>query len=111
MLKFVVFILILSLVFNAFGISTIAQENISISAKSAIVICEDTGEVLYEKSSHLKLPMASTTKIMTALILAEQPDLSKTVTVTEQMVAVEGSSMGLLKGDTVSFRDLLYGML
>jgi len=111
MLKIAVYILSLSLIFNVFAINAVAEEPISISAKAAIVICRDTGEVLYEKSAHVKLPMASTTKIMTALILAEQPDLSKTITVTEQMVAVEGSSMGLLKGDTVSYRDLLYGML
>lgn len=111
MLKFGVFILMLSLVFNIFVVTAFAADDINISAKSAVVICGETGEVLYSKSANQKLPMASTTKIMTALILAEQPDLSKTITVTEQMVAVEGSSMGLLKGDTVSFRDLLYGML
>lgn len=81
------------------------------SASAAIVMCADSGDVVYEKNIHQKLPMASTTKIMTALLLAEQPDLSKTVTVTKEMVSVEGSSMGLLPGDTVSYRDLLYGML
>lgn len=74
-------------------------------------MCPDTREVLYAKNASERLPMASTTKIMTALLLAEQPDLSKTATVTKEMVAVEGSSMGLLPGDTVSYRDLLYGML
>lgn len=55
--------------------------------------------------------MASTTKIMTALILAEQPNLDKRITVTKEMATVEGSSMGLLAGDSVSYYDLLYGML
>jgi D-alanyl-D-alanine carboxypeptidase/D-alanyl-D-alanine carboxypeptidase (penicillin-binding protein 5/6) len=110
MLKIGAFVLILALVFNLFNITAFA-EDLSLSANSAIVMCSDTKEVLYAKSAYEKMPMASTTKIMTALILAEQPDLSKTITVTEQMVAVEGSSMGLLNGDTVSFRDLLYGML
>lgn len=55
--------------------------------------------------------MASTTKIMTALILAEQPNLEKRITTTKEMVMVEGSSMGLLAGDSVSYFDLLYGML
>ncbi len=111
MFKFAVCILTFVLVLNSFCVYISAEETINISAKSAIVICGDTGEVLYAKSERQKLPMASTTKIMTALILAEQPDLSKTITVTEQMVAVEGSSMGLLSGDSVSYRDLLYGML
>ena len=55
--------------------------------------------------------MASTTKIMTALILAEQKDLSKEICCTKEMVTVEGSSMGLLVGDRVTYHDLLYGML
>ncbi len=84
---------------------------LSVSAKAAVLLCADTGEVLFEKNATQKLPMASTTKIMTAFLLAEQPDLSKTVFVTEEMVRVEGSSMGLLPGDSVSYRDLLYGML
>jgi len=111
MKKSVVFILIFSLSLGLFCINSSANVNVSISAKSAVVMCMDTNEVLYAKSAEQKLPMASTTKIMTALILAEQPDLSKSVKVTKQMVTVEGSSMGLLEGDTVSYRDLLYGML
>ena len=55
--------------------------------------------------------MASTTKIMTALLLAEQEDLSKEIVCTKEMVTVEGSSMGLLVGDRVTYHDLLYGML
>lgn len=109
MKKSVVLILVFAFLLNLF--CPVAKAEFSISAKAAIVITADTLEVLYEKSANQKLPMASTTKIMTALLLAEQPDLSKTVKTTKQMVTVEGSSMGLLEGDTVSYRDLLYGML
>ena len=109
MKKSVVLILVFAFLINLF--CPIAKAEFSVSAKAAIVIAADTLEVLYEKSANQKLPMASTTKIMTALLLAEQPDLSKTVKTTKQMVTVEGSSMGLLEGDTVSYRDLLYGML
>ena len=104
-------VLILVFSFLLYLVYPIAKAEFSVSAKAAIVIAADTLEVLYEKSANQKLPMASTTKIMTALLLAEQPDLSKTVKTTKQMVTVEGSSMGLLEGDTVSYRDLLYGML
>lgn len=104
-------VLILVFSFLLYLVYPIAKAEFSVSAKAAIVIAADTLEVLYEKSANQKLPMASTTKIMTALLLAEQPDLSKTVETTKQMVTVEGSSMGLLEGDTVSYRDLLYGML
>lgn len=84
---------------------------IGTSATGAILINGDTGSVIYEQNAYEKLPMASTTKIMTALLLCENADLEKEITVTDEMVRVEGSSMGLLPGDRVTFHDLLYGML
>lgn len=83
----------------------------ALSAKSAVLINATTGEVLFEKDAYRQMPMASTTKIMTALLLAEEPDLTKTLITTKEMVTVEGSSMGLLEGDTVSYYALLVGML
>ena len=83
-----------------------------ISAKAAVVINGDTGDILYSVNSDVRLPMASTTKIMTALVLLENcKDLDAEIVTTKEMVTVEGSSMGLLPGDTVSYRALLYGMM
>ena len=84
---------------------------VSTSAKAAILINGDTGEIIYSQNEDEQLPMASTTKIMTALLLCENGNLDKEITVTDQMVRVEGSSMGLLAGDKVTLRDLLYGMM
>ena len=84
---------------------------VSTSAKAAAVINGDTGEVLYSQNADTRLPMASTTKIMTSLLLCEHGNLEKEITVTADMLKVEGSSMGLLPGDTVTLHDLLYGML
>ncbi len=84
---------------------------VSTSAKAAILINADTGEVIFEKNADAHLPMASTTKIMTALLLCEKGDLQKEITVTAEMLRVEGSSMGLLAGDKVTNHDLLYGMM
>ena len=81
------------------------------SAKAAVLINGDTGEIIYSYNENEKLPMASTTKIMTALILCENADLSEEITVTADMLKVEGSSMGLLAGDRVTYHDLLYGMM
>ncbi len=81
------------------------------SAKAHIVINADTLEVLAAANANLRLSMASTTKIMTALILAEQNTPEREITVTDEMVRVEGSSMGLLPGDKVSYYELLVGML
>ena len=83
----------------------------ALSAKSAIVLNGDTKEVIFEENSTAQLPMASTTKIMTALLLCENGNLDKEITVTAEMLRVEGSSMGLLAGDKVTLRDLLYGMM
>ena len=55
----------------------------NVSAQAAILIEADSGEIVFEKNAHQKLPMASTTKIMTALVALEEGDLSKTVKVAE----------------------------
>ncbi len=84
---------------------------VSTSAKGAILINGDTGEVIYEHNPDLVLPMASTTKIMTALLLCENCQFDREITVTAEMLRVEGSSMGLLAGDKVTLHDLLYGLM
>lgn len=84
---------------------------VSTSAKAAAVINGDTGEIIYAQNADERLPMASTTKIMTALLLCENADLNEEITVTADMLRVEGSSMGLLAGDRVTYHDLLYGMM
>lgn len=106
MKKIVCAVIIISLVFANFRVNAL-----EVSAKSAILINGDTGEVLFEKNAHQKLPMASTTKIMTALMLCEKGDFEKEITVSAEMLRVEGTSMGLLAGDKVTHRDLLYGLL
>ncbi len=81
-------------------------------AEAFVVINASTLSVLEGKDIHKRLPMASTTKIMTAIVMCELvEDMSKTIVTTKEMVTVEGSSMGLLPGDTVSYHDLLYGLL
>lgn len=82
-----------------------------ISAVSAILIEAQTGTVLYEKNPDERRAMASTTKIMTALLTIEAGDLDREFTVDPLAIRVEGTSMGLREGDRVSRRDLLYGIL
>ncbi len=92
-------------------ISPIKAEALSVSAKAAVVLCGDTGEVIFAKNETQKLPMASTTKIMTGLLLCEYGNFEREITVTPEMLRVEGSSMGLLAGDRVTLHDLLYGLM
>ena len=81
------------------------------SAKAAVIISADTGEIIGSHNCDEKLPMASTTKIMTALICLESGSLDEQFVVDSSAIKVEGSSMGLCEGDIVTKYDLCCGML
>ncbi len=82
-----------------------------IAARAAVVVEYETGQVIYEKNSDMKLPMASTTKIMTTLLTLESGDIDEWFTVDSEAIKVEGSSMGLTEGKVVTKRILCYGMM
>ncbi len=107
MIKHLSLILAISFLFSVSAISA----DFDVSASSAVLMVADTGEVVFEKNAHIKRGVASTTKIMTALITAEQRTPMRLVITTDKMVNVEGTSMGLKAGDKVTFHDLIYGML
>ena len=89
----------------------IAAEVPPLSSSSAVVMEAESGEVLYEKDAHTARPMASTTKLMTALLTAETLPLDRELTVSAAAVAVEGSALGLRAGDRITVSDLLTGLL
>ena len=82
-----------------------------LSAKAAILIDAQTGTVIASKNENQLLPMASTTKIMTTLLLLESGDLDTEFKVDNKAIQVEGSSMGLCEDDIVTKRALCYGMM
>ncbi len=84
-----------------------------VSAESAVLVSAQSGAVLYEKNAWERRAMASTTKIMTALLALEEVERSgdPAVDVTQEMVAVEGSSMGLRAGDRLRLSELAAGMM
>jgi len=86
-------------------------EKLEIFSKAAVVYNSDTDTILWGKNENLKLPMASTTKIMTAIILLENADLSQTVEVCKEAAMVGGSSLGIKTGDKITLNDLLYGLM
>ena len=86
-----------------------AADQPSVSAASAILVETENGRVLFAKNAQEPRAMASTTKIMTALLALEQPD--REITITEEMIRAEGSSMGLRAGDRLSLHELAAGML
>lgn len=82
------------------------------SAHSAIVVERGTGKVLYEKNADERLPIASTTKILTAItVIRYGGDLEREVTVPDCAVGVEGSSIYLQKDERLRVIDLLYGLM
>lgn len=80
-------------------------------AKGAVLMEASSGRVLYEKDGRAPLPIASTTKIMTAILTLEQPGLDESFVVDPDAIRVEGTSMGLVEGDQVTLRTLAWGML
>ncbi len=111
MKKILSYILISALSAQLSFSASAAKETLSVSAKSAVLIEADGGDVIFEKNADEKLPMASTTKIMTAVVALENCDAEKTVTVSPDAVGVEGSSVYLEAGEKILMRDLLYAMM
>lgn len=87
-----------------------ANEN-SISAYSAVVMDNATKTILFEQNAYQQMPMASTTKIMTCLIACESDKLDDLLTITEDMVNVQGSSIYLKVGDKITLLDLVKGAM
>ena len=80
-------------------------------SKAAVVFDRDSKTILYGKNENEKLAMASTTKIMTAIILVENKNLSEEVEVTKEAAAIGGSSLELKTGDKLTYESLLYGLM
>ena len=83
----------------------------NVSGKSALLYEPKTKTIIYSKNIDERLPMASTTKIMTALLAIEMLDFEQVVTVPREAVGIEGSSVYLAEGDTLTVRDLIYSVL
>ena len=110
MLKKIISFVLSFAIFNAFA--TVSNgASLGVSAQSAVLICVNSGDVLYSKNENKRLPMASTTKIMTSLIALEAAMPEREIVVNKDMISVEGTSMGLLEGDSVSLFELVYGMM
>ncbi len=105
-----IFILI-AIFLSSFKMNVMAKE-ISSSAKGMVVIEGNSGEVLYSKNENLELPMASTTKIVTAIVAIENAsDLDEKFVVSEKAIGIEGTSIYLKSGEKLSLRELLYGLI
>jgi D-alanyl-D-alanine carboxypeptidase (penicillin-binding protein 5/6) len=92
---------------------TFSQQNFceAEEAKAEIAMELSTGRILAGSHYDEKLPMASTTKIMTAILVIEDCDLTETISVPREAVGIEGSSVYLKEGEKITIRDLLYGLM
>lgn len=89
---------------------TAVTEAVEVSAAAAVLMDADSGRLLYDKNGEKRMLIASTTKLMTALVALEQGGLQQEITVTGGHMA-EGSSMYLRPGEKLTLETLLYGLL
>ena len=81
------------------------------NSRIALIYDRASGQILYEKNGEKQTPMASTTKIMTAIVVLENADLTETVTINAKAAGIGGSRLGLKKNDKITVNDLLYGLM
>lgn len=114
MKKIVSLIIVFALLSGALSCRVDASEQAVFAAPgayAAVLMKQDDRRLIYSKNADIPLPMASTTKIMTALIALENLPADRTVTVRPEAVGIEGSSMYLESGEKVTVRDLLYALM
>ena len=103
------------LLFGAFVLPIGAEESPhappSLSAESAVLMEADSGTVVYQKNAYTRLPMASTTKIMTALVALELAAPDTVILVDGRAVGTEGSSVYLCEGEKLTLEELLYALM
>ena len=106
--RILVFFLVIRLLFS---INPCQVRAVGTSAAAAILVDADSGRVLYEQNADARMLIASTTKIMTALVAIREGDLSDVVTVKREATLTEGSSMYLKEGEQLTLETLLYGLM
>lgn len=87
------------------------EEDINLNSRIAVAFDRESKRVIWGKDENKKTAMASTTKIMTAIVIIENSNLNDIVEVSQKAAGTGGSRLGLKKGDKVSIRDLLYGLM
>ena len=96
---------------NLENVSAEVYKQPQIASKYAICIEKTTNTILYENKAYEKTPMASTTKIMTAILAIEKGDLKAIVTISKKAAQTSGSRFELEENMQVSLNDLLYGLM
>ncbi|WP_217585396.1 D-alanyl-D-alanine carboxypeptidase family protein [Lentibacillus saliphilus] len=104
-------VFILSLLICIFTWPTIGHAQPNVSGNNAVLMEQSSGRVLYDRHAHQQQPIASITKIMTAIIAIESGKLDDEATASKRAVYTEGSSIYLEQGETMLMKDLVYGLM
>lgn len=91
--------------------NTLVLDKLRVNARNAIAIDGTTRQILYEQNCYEVVPMASTTKILTALVALNESDLNRELTVTKNAASIRGSKVGYKAGENIKLRELLYGLM
>ena len=91
--------------------TSVEPDEISLASRIALIYDRASGRILYEKNGNKQTPMASTTKIMTAIVVLENANLTDVVTISSKAAGTGGSRLGLKKNDKITVNDLLYGLM
>lgn len=109
--KLIVLTLFLIICFLLFATVIFSESNLSLSARSAVLYEPSEFGFIYSKNADIRLPMASTTKIMTALVALENSSCDAIVDIDDRAIGIEGSSLYLKSGEAMTMKDLLYGLM
>ena len=91
--------------------SATAESDLKLNARIGLIYDRNSKTILYEKNGQKQVPMASTTKIMTSIVVLENANLSDIVTVDKKAASTGGSRLGLKTNDKITVHDLLYGLM
>ena len=86
-------------------------EELKLDSRIGLIYDRASGRILYEKNGNKQTPMASTTKIMTAIVVLENAKLNEVVKIDSKAAGTGGSRLGLKKNDKITVNDLLYGLM
>lgn len=97
--------------FSLVNAEATAETKFRVNAHHAIAMDRESRQVLFEQDAYALVPMASTTKILTALVTIERGNLDQKLTVSKNAASIRGSKVGYKAGEEIAIRELLYGLM
>src|SRR5690625_3127475 len=108
--RFVILFCVLFFLFPKVG-QSMEKTPVPVTATNAVLLEESTGRILFEKQAHERRPVASITKLMTAIIAIEQGKLDDVILASDRAIHMEGSSIYLQEDEKMTLEDVLYGLM